>query len=187
MENSENKSAEQVNYENDILAQIQGYPDFASAPKGDPTKDAEEIIQHMSDQLNTIPDEVFHREFDFEVPVRENGDCFDRYMMRMLELREALKIIEQVLIKLEPGEILAKVPKIIKPPAGEAYVRTESPKGELALYLVSDGTANPYRLHLRAPSFINLQILQKILTGVKVADVIAILGSIDITLGEVDR
>ncbi len=128
-----------------------------------------------------------YREFDFEVPVRENGDCFDRYMMRMLELREALKIIEQVLIKLEPGEILAKVPKIIKPPAGEAYVRTESPKGELALYLVSDGTANPDRLHLRAPSFINLQILQKILTGVKVADVIAILGSIDITLGEVDR
>ena len=128
-----------------------------------------------------------YNEFDFDIPVRENGDCFDRYMMRMLEMRESLKIIEQVLAKLEPGEIIAKVPKVIKPPAGEAYVRTESPKGELSVYLVSDGTVNPYRFHLRAPSFVNLQILQKILTGVKVADVIAILGSIDITLGEIDR
>ena len=105
----------------------------------------------------------------------------------MLELRESLKIVEQALEKLEPGDIQAKVPKVIKPPAGEAYVRTESPKGELSVYLVSDGSANPYRFHLRAPSFINLQILQKALVGFKVADVIAILGSIDIVLGEVDR
>ncbi len=128
-----------------------------------------------------------YKEFDFNIPTREDGDCFDRYLLRMLELRESLKIIEQVLVKLEPGEIMAKVPKVIKPPAGEAYIRTESPKGELSVYLVSDGTVNPYRFHLRAPSFINLQILQKILPGVKVADVIAILGSIDIVLGEVDR
>ncbi|MFH1074697.1 MAG: NADH-quinone oxidoreductase subunit D [Candidatus Firestonebacteria bacterium] len=128
-----------------------------------------------------------YNEFDFKVPCLENGDCFDRYLLRMLELRESLKIIEQVLEKLEPGEIIAKVPKVIKPPAGEAYVRTESPKGELSVYLVSDGSVNPYRFHLRAPSFINLQILQKVLIGVKVADVIAILGSIDITLGEIDR
>jgi len=128
-----------------------------------------------------------YNEFDFEVPVLQGGDCFDRYMLRMLELRESLKIVEQALEKLEPGEIMAKVPKVIKPPAGEAYVRTESPKGELSLYLVSDGSANPYRLHLRAPAFINLQILQKALAGFKVADVIAILGSIDIVLGEVDR
>src|SRR3989339_153060 len=128
-----------------------------------------------------------YNEFDFNVPALENGDCFDRYLLRMLELRESLKIIEQVLEKLEPGEIIAKVPKVIKPPVGEAYVRTESPKGELSVYLVSDGSANPYRFHLRAPSFINLQILQKVLVGVKVADVIAILGSIDITLGEIDR
>ena len=128
-----------------------------------------------------------YNEFDFEVPVLKNGDCFDRYQQRMLELRESLKIVEQALEKLEPGDIQAKVPKVIKPPAGEAYVRTESPKGELSVYLVSDGSANPYRFHLRAPSFINLQILQKALVGFKVADVIAILGSIDIVLGEVDR
>ena len=128
-----------------------------------------------------------YNEFNFEVPVLKNGDCFDRYQQRMLELRESLKIVEQALEKLEPGDIQAKVPKVIKPPAGEAYVRTESPKGELSVYLVSDGSANPYRFHLRAPSFINLQILQKALVGFKVADVIAILGSIDIVLGEVDR
>ncbi|MEI6846132.1 MAG: NADH-quinone oxidoreductase subunit D [Candidatus Firestonebacteria bacterium] len=128
-----------------------------------------------------------YNEFDFEVPCLQEGDCFSRYQMRMLELRESLKIVEQALEKIEPGEIQAKVPKVIRPPAGEVYLRTESPKGELSVYLVSDGSTSPYRFHLRAPSFINLQILQKALVGVKVADVIAILGSIDLVLGEVDR
>ncbi len=125
--------------------------------------------------------------FQFEVPVGKNGDCWDRYWVRIQEMKESVKIIEQALDHLPEGECNAKVPRLIRPPKGEAYAHLEAPRGMLGIYLISDGTEKPYRVHVRPPSFINLAILQEILVGMKVADVIAILGSIDIVLGEVDR
>jgi len=128
-----------------------------------------------------------YNEFDFDIPVGSNGDAWDRYYVRMREMYESTKIIEQALDKLPAGEICAKVPKVIRPPKGEVYVRTEAPRGELGIYLISDGGTSPYRMKIRGPSFVNLQILQKVLKGWKIADVVAILASIDIVLGEVDR
>ena len=125
--------------------------------------------------------------FEFEIPVGKNGDCFDRYCVRVAEMRQSLKIIEQALPRLKPGETMAKMPKYFRVPAGEGYGHLESPRGDLGFYIISDGGTSPYRMHIRAPSFINLQVLQQLLKGWKVADVISILGSIDIVLGEVDR
>jgi NADH-quinone oxidoreductase subunit D len=126
-------------------------------------------------------------EFDFDIPAGTAGDCWDRYSVRMREIFESTRIIEQAIAKLEPGEVMAKVPKVIKPPAGDTYVRIEAPRGELGIFLISDGTANPYRMKVRGPSFSNLAIFQKVLSGLKIADVVAMLASIDIVLGEVDR
>jgi NADH-quinone oxidoreductase subunit D len=123
----------------------------------------------------------------FNIPVGDQGDCWDRYRVRVLEMRECLKLIEQALDQMPPGETLAKLPKYFRVPAGEGYGHLEAPRGDLGFYIVSDGSPSPYRLHVRAPSFINLQALQHMLKGWKVADVVAILGSIDIVLGEVDR
>lgn len=128
-----------------------------------------------------------YSDFEFEIPTGVCGDTFDRYFVRMCEMRESLKIIKQAIENLPDGDILAKVPRVIKPPQGEAYTRCENPRGELAFYIVSDGTDKPYRLKIRAPSFINLQVLPEIMKGYKIADIVAILGSIDIVLGEVDR
>lgn len=129
-----------------------------------------------------------YSKFNFDVAVRQNGDCWDRYMVRRDEIAESCRILEQALESIPAGEIMGKVPKAnLRPPVGEAYAQLEGARGILGVYLVSDGTMNPYRLHLRAPSYINLATLQEILKGWKVADVIAILGSIDIVLGEVDR
>jgi NADH-quinone oxidoreductase subunit D len=128
-----------------------------------------------------------YNEFDFDIPVGKNGDCWDRYMVRMKEMFESTRIIEQAVSKMQEGDILAKVPKVIKPPSGEVYSRIEAPKGELGIYLISDGSQMPYRMKIRGPSFVNLAMLQKILKGWKIADVVAALGSIDIVLGEVDR
>lgn len=124
---------------------------------------------------------------DFKVCVAEGGDCFARYRVRMDEMRESAKMILQVIDKMPEGEIRSKVPKVLKPPEGEAYVRTESPRGELGVYVVSDGTNKPYRVHFRSPAYINLSALPRLAIGWKVADMIAIIGSIDIVLGEVDR
>lgn len=126
-------------------------------------------------------------QFDFEIPAGENGDCWDRYWVRVQEMKESVKIVEQALGNLPSGECNAKVPRIIRPPAGESYAQIEAPRGALGIYSVSDGSDKPYRVHVRAPSFINLTVLQEILVGMKVADVVAILGSLDIVLGEVDR
>jgi NADH-quinone oxidoreductase subunit D len=127
-------------------------------------------------------------EFDFEVPLGEEGSCWDRYWCRVREMRQSVKIIEQALAKLPAGEFMATgVAKIPKPVPGEGYAHVEASRGDLGIYLVSDGGQSPYRMHVRAPSFINLAILQEMLVGNKVADVIAILGSTDIVLGEVDR
>ena len=123
----------------------------------------------------------------FDVPVGQTGDCWDRYNIRLLEIRESLKIVDQALDQIQPGDTMAKLPKYFRVPAGEGYAHLESPRGDLGFYIISDGSPNPYRMHIRAPSFINLQVLQEMLVGWKVADVISILGSIDIVLGEVDR
>jgi NADH-quinone oxidoreductase subunit D len=127
--------------------------------------------------------------FKFRVPLGEHGDVYDRLMMRVLELRETLGILHQAMDELPEGPIQNPKVKIraFKPPVGEAYGRIEAPKGELGFYLISDGTGSPYRYRVRPPSFINLTILEDMCLGHTVADVMVILGSIDIVLGEVDR
>jgi NADH-quinone oxidoreductase subunit B/C/D len=133
------------------------------------------------------PYSIYDR-FDFDIPTMPNGDVFDRYYQRILEARESLRILEQALAQLPEGPIMDKAPKWqLRVPAGEAYGRVENPKGELGFYLVSDGSGNPYRYHVRSPSFINLTVLRELCIGHKVADIVGILGSIDIVLGEVDR
>ena len=126
-------------------------------------------------------------EFEFEIPTGENGDTYDRYLVRMEEMKQSASIIEQALDGLPEGPVMAKVPKVIKPPVGEIYHAIEAPKGELGVYLVSDGTGKPYRMRIRPPAYINLQSLKRMSIGHLVADVVAIIGTIDIVLGEVDR
>jgi NADH-quinone oxidoreductase subunit D len=125
--------------------------------------------------------------YDFIIPTRQNGDTYDRYIVRMQEMRQSVRIIRQALEGMPEGPIMAKVPKVMKPPAGEVYVSIEAPKGELGYYVVSDGTNQPYRVRVRPPSFINLQALDKMAKGALIADIVAIIGTIDIVLGEVDR
>ncbi len=128
-----------------------------------------------------------YEQYDFEIPVGANGDTYDRYLVRMEEMRQSVRIIQQCLAKLPDGPVMAKVPKVIKPPKGEAYFSVESPKGELGFYVVSDGGAHPYRLHVRPACFINLQALPEMVRGLLVADLIAVIGTLDIVLGEIDR
>jgi NADH-quinone oxidoreductase subunit D len=128
-----------------------------------------------------------YEQYDFEIPTRESGDSFDRYSVRMDEMRQSVRIIEQAVERIPTGPILAKVPKVLKPPTGEVYVSIEAPKGELGYFIVSDGTTQPYRVRVRPPSFLNLQALEKMAKGALLADVVAIIGTIDIVLGEVDR
>lgn len=132
------------------------------------------------------PYSIYDR-FDFNIVTREEGDCLARYHVRLEEIEESLKILEQACEQFPAeGEIMAKVPKIIKAPKGEAFVRIESPRGEIGCYISSDGKKEPYRLKFRRPSFYNLQILPKLLVGENIANLIAILGAVDIVLGEVD-
>ena len=128
-----------------------------------------------------------YNNFDFEIPVGENGDTFDRYMVRIKEMHQSLRIIEQAVDGIPEGPIMAKVPKVIKPPVGEIYQSIEAPKGELGYFIVSDGSTQPYRVRVRPPSFVNLQALDVMVRGMLVADVVAVIGTIDIVLGEVDR
>ena len=128
-----------------------------------------------------------YSEFDFEIPTGQNGDTYDRYLVRMQEMRQSLRIIEQAVGKIPEGPIMAKVPKVIKPPVGEIYHSIEAPKGELGYFIVSDGSTQPYRLRVRPPSFVNLQALDMMVRGALVADVVAVIGTLDIVLGEVDR
>lgn len=126
--------------------------------------------------------------FDFKIPLLYNGDLYDRYLIRILEAREALKILDQALDGIPEGPIFGgKRAWQLRVPAGEAYARIEHPKGELGYYLVSNGTSNPWRYRVRSPSYINLTALGEMCKGHKVADTITILGAIDIVLGEVDR
>lgn len=125
--------------------------------------------------------------FQFDVPVGRNGDCYDRYLLRMEEIRQSLRILEQAVEQFpEQGEIMGKVPRVIRPPEGEVYASIESPRGEIGCYIVSKGKDKPYRLKFRRPSFVNLQILPKLLVGETMTNLITILGGIDIVVGEVD-
>lgn len=128
-----------------------------------------------------------YSKFDFDVPVGENGDCWDRWYVRLAEIRESASIIQQAIDSIPSGPLQAKVPKIIKVPAGETYVAAENPKGEMGYYLVSDGGQGPYRLKIRSASFSNISFLPWILEGALVPDIIAIMGSLDFVLGDVDR
>jgi NADH:ubiquinone oxidoreductase subunit D/NADH:ubiquinone oxidoreductase subunit C len=133
------------------------------------------------------PYSIYDR-FKFEVAVRTHGDVYDRYMIRVDEMRQSLRILEQAIKDIPGGEVMTgKNPYQVRVPAGESYGRVEGPKGELGFYIVSNGKANPVRYHVRAPSFINLTILEKMCVGNKIADVVVNLGSIDIVLGETDR
>ena len=133
------------------------------------------------------PYSIYDR-FDFDVCVRYHGDVYDRFLIRFDEMRESIRILQQAIEGIPQGEILANKPAYkFRMPKGEAYGRVEGPKGELGFYVVSDGSDNPWRYHVRAPSFINLTGLRQMCLGEKVADLVAILGSIDIVLGEVDR
>lgn len=127
--------------------------------------------------------------FEFRVPLGDHGDTYDRYMMRILEMRESLSILRQALDGIPDGPVMDPKAKLrgFRPKAGEAYGRIEAPKGELGFYLISDGGPNPYRYRVRPPSLINLTVLEDLCLGHNVADTVIILGSIDIVLGEVDR
>lgn len=153
-----------------------------------------------------------YEKFDFDVPVGKTGDCFDRYLVRLEEMRQSLRIVKQALDGMPEGPYRADVPGVVLPPkskvltemealifhfkiitegfavpAGQYYQAIESPKGELGYYMVSDGSTKPYRMRVRPPSFVNLQALNPMVTGGLIADVITCIGSVDIVLGEVDR
>jgi NADH-quinone oxidoreductase subunit D len=151
-------------------------------------------------------------EFEFDIPIGEKGDVYDRYIVRMEEMRQSIRIIEQAIEKIPDGEVLINNYKIVPPPKdrgygsieemihhfkvvtqgfpvpkGEVYASCETAKGEIGFYIVSDGSENPYRVHIRSPSFANLQVMEQILKGHLVSDLVAIVGSFDPVFGEVDR
>jgi NADH-quinone oxidoreductase subunit D len=131
-------------------------------------------------------------EFDFDVPVGQGrfgtvGDCWDRYFVRVLELTQSAQIIREAMKKLSPGPVQSKVPRTLKLPAGEIYHEVENPRGQLGFYIVSDGGRSPYRLKVRGPSFCNLSILEALARNCLLADMAAIIGSLDVVMGEVDR
>ena len=125
--------------------------------------------------------------FNFDIPIGTVGDVYDRYRVRIEEMRQSVRILEQAIEQLPQGDICAKVPNLLRPPKGEAYARVESQTGELGFYLVSDGSIAPYRFRVRSPELLNLTVLREISLGWKIADLIAIFASVDIALGEVDR
>ena len=127
--------------------------------------------------------------FQFKVPLGDHGDTYDRYYVRVLEMRESVKILQQALATIPDGPIIDPKSKLrgFRPKVGEAYGRIEAPKGELGFYLISEGGPNPYRYRVRPPSLINLTVLEDMCVGQTIADVVIVLGSVDIVLGEVDR
>ncbi|HUN65752.1 MAG TPA: NADH-quinone oxidoreductase subunit D [Bacteroidota bacterium] len=133
-----------------------------------------------------------YNKFQWEVAVGKGevgtvGDCWDRYMVRIREMEQSITIIEQALAGMPEGDVASAIPKRIRPNPGDVYVRTEAARGEIGFYVVSDGSATPYRIKARSPSFVNLSALPEICRGAMIADVVAIAGSTDIVLGEVDR
>ncbi len=130
---------------------------------------------------------LVYDKFQFDIPTGKNGDAWDRYKVRIEEMRQSLRIIEQALGGIPEGDPTVKVGRINRPAQGETYLRTENPRGELGFYVVSDGSPYPYRLKIRAPSFSNLAVLPALVKGLKVADIVCILGSLDVVMGEIDR
>jgi NADH-quinone oxidoreductase subunit D len=128
-----------------------------------------------------------YSDFQFDIPVGQQGDTYDRYMVRLEEMRQSARIVSQAIEKIPDGPLMAKLSKIIKPPIGDIYHSIEAPKGELGYYIVSDGSTAAYRARVRPPSYVNLQALKKMCAGHMVADVVAIIGTLDIVLGEIDR
>jgi NADH-quinone oxidoreductase subunit D len=126
-------------------------------------------------------------EFDFEIPVGSQGDCLDRYMVRIREMEQSLRIIEQALDRLPEGPVRAKVPKNIKLSPGDCNFAVEAARGELSYYLVGDGTSTPYRLKVRVPSYSNLSCLPELGRGILLPDLVSILGSFDLVIPEMDR
>ena len=141
---------------------------------------------HEYDVRTIEPYSIYDR-FDFQIPTCEEADCLARYNVRLQEFEESLKIIEQAVASIPDGPIRSKVPKIIKPPKGEITMAVESPRGELVIYLVSDGSKKPYRVKFRVPSFSNLSVFSKLAQGQLLADALAILGSLDLVIPEIDR
>jgi len=177
---------------------VTGNEIFISRVKGIGKYDAETAIQYGLSGANLRctgvkwdlrKDEPYslYSRFEFDVVTGQNGDCYDRYLCRVGEIEQSLRILEQALEQFpESGPTMGKVPRVIRPPAGEVYVRIESPRGEIGCHLVSKGKAEPFRVKFRRPSFVNLQILPKLLVGQNISDLVAILGGVDIVLGEVD-
>jgi NADH-quinone oxidoreductase subunit D len=185
--------------------QLEGYHDlvtgneiFLSRVKGVGKYNAETAIKYSLSGANLRctgvkwdlrkdePYSIYDR-FDFDVPTQTEGDAYARYLIRMEEIRQSLRILEQAIEQFpDKGEIMGKVPRIIKPPEGETYVRIETPRGEIGCYIHSKKKPTPYRIKFRRPSFYNLQILPELLKGQNIANLITILGGIDIVLGEVD-
>ncbi len=133
------------------------------------------------------PYSVYPR-IDFRVPVGENGDCFDRGRVKVLEAIESCRIVDQALEQIQPGPVAAEgLPRLLRPRAGDAYDHIESARGSLGVYLVSDGSPRPFRMHVRSPAFCNLQLLGLLARGHTVSDLVVILGSLDPVFGEVDR
>ncbi|MBI2867573.1 MAG: NADH-quinone oxidoreductase subunit D, partial [Chloroflexi bacterium] len=132
------------------------------------------------------PYEVYER-LQFDIPTGQYGDVYDRFLMRLEEMRQSLRIVRQCMEQMPTGPVKAEVPNLLRPPVGEAYGHVEAPKGELGFYLVSDGGISPYRCRIRAPSLINLTVLRDISIGWKLADLIVIFGSLDVNVGEIDR
>jgi len=124
---------------------------------------------------------------EFDIPVGYRGDNYDRFLVRMEEMRQSVRILRQALEQLPPGPFKTDIPLALRPPVGETYARVESPKGELGFYLVSDGGPTPYRFHVRPPSLLNITALKEMTVGLTVSDLVITLGSTDIVLGEVDR
>lgn len=179
-------------------ALVSGNEIFMSRVKGVGTYDAETAINYgMSganlrctgvkwDLRKEQPYSIYDR-FEFDVPVQTGGDCHSRYLVRVEEMKQSLRILEQAMEQFpEEGEIMGKAPRVIRPPEGESYTAIESPRGEIGCYIVSKGKQEPYRLKFRRPSFVNLQMLPKLLVGETMTNLVTILGSIDIVVGEVD-
>ena len=172
---------------------------FLSRTKGVPMIDGETAVQYSItgpvlraagvpyDIRRADPYSIYDR-FEFDVAVRPHGDLFDNYIIRIDEIRQSLRILEQALKGIPEGPVNSQKPQYqVRVPAGEAYGRIESPKGELAYYVVSNGKPNPWRYHVRAPSFVNISALEKICLGKKIADFVALFGVLDVVMGELDR
>lgn len=176
---------------------ITGNEIFYKRLKGTSTLTKEDVLKYgmsgpniraggIDYDIRKIDSYSIYDRFEFDVPLGENGDNYDRYMVRFREIEESAKIIKQALDNIPDGDIMAKVPRVLRPPKGDVYHRVENTRGELGFYIVSDGTVKPYRVHIRRPSFVNLQALDTMCQGMLIADAVAAFSTIDPLMGEVD-